>query len=86
MVFFIFDGVSYFQTRYATTSVTYGNFARPLHIAEFSSKVYAGLQMLNFKNDALRKRFDSVKYDVKKMEEIVYDLTIRGLAVVGTKN
>jgi hypothetical protein len=24
-------------------------------------------------------RFDSIKYDVKKIEEIVYDVTLRGL-------
>jgi len=27
----------------------------------------------------LRKRFDALKYDVKKIEEVVYDLCIRGL-------
>lgn len=26
-----------------------------------------------------RKKFDSLKYDVKKVEEVVYDLSIRGL-------
>jgi hypothetical protein len=31
------------------------------------------------KNDSLRKRFDVLKYDLKKVEEVVYDLTIRGL-------
>lgn len=36
-------------------------------------------RLLNLKNDALRKRFDGLKYDVKKCEEVVYDLTIRGL-------
>lgn len=35
--------------------------------------------MLNLKNDGLRKRFDGLKYDVKKIEEIVYDISIRGL-------
>ena len=35
--------------------------------------------MLNLKNDGLRKRFDGIKYDLKKVEEVVYDLSIRGL-------
>ena len=39
--------------------------------------------MLNLKNDNLRKRFDSIKYDLKKVEEVVYDLSIRGLIKVG---
>ena len=35
--------------------------------------------MLNLKNDTLRKKFDGIKYDLKKVEEVVYDLSIRGL-------
>ena len=31
------------------------------------------------KNDTLRKKFDGIKYDLKKVEEVVYDLSIRGL-------
>lgn len=34
---------------------------------------------MNLKNDGLRKRFDALKYDVKKIEEVVYDIKIRGL-------
>ena len=39
----------------------------------------SGFRLLNLKNDSLRKRFDALKYDLKKVEEVVYDLTIRGL-------
>ncbi len=35
--------------------------------------------MVNLKNDSLRKRFDSIKYDLKKVEEVVYDISIRKL-------
>jgi hypothetical protein len=38
-----------------------------------------GFRLLNLKNDTLRKKFDSIKYDLKKVEEVVYDLSIRGL-------
>lgn len=34
---------------------------------------------LNLRNDALRRKFDSLKYDVKRCEDVVYDLTLRGL-------
>ena len=27
-----------------------------------------------------RKKFDAIKYDLKKVEEVVYDLSIRGLS------
>lgn len=48
-------------------------------------------RLLNLKNDVLRKRYDSIKYDMKKigsltdylhllLEEVVYDISIRGLA------
>ena len=33
----------------------------------------------------LRKRFDSIKYDLKKVEEVVYDLSIRKLCQDGDK-
>lgn len=34
---------------------------------------------LNLRNDNLRRRFDSLKYDLKRCEDVVYDLTLRGL-------
>lgn len=43
------------------------------------AELNAGFRLLNLKNDSLRKRFDALKYDVKKIEEVVYDLSIRGL-------
>jgi hypothetical protein len=43
------------------------------------NELNAGFRLLNLKNGALRKRFDSLKYNVKKIEEVVYDLSIRGL-------
>ena len=51
----------------------------PFQIASFVSELSAGFRLLNLKNDALRRKFDSLKYDVKKIEEVVYDITIRGL-------
>ena len=60
-------------------SVTNGNYDRPLQISKFVAEINAGFRVLNLKNDSLRKRFDALKYDVKKIEEVVYDLSIRGL-------
>lgn len=67
------------QVRLATNSVTLGDFQRPLKISAFVSELYNGFRQLNLKNDGLRKKFDSIKYDVKRIEGIVYDLSIRGL-------
>ena len=59
--------------------MTNGDFNRPVEIARFVNELNAGFRLLNLKNDSLRKRFDTLKYDVKKIEEVVYDLSIRGL-------
>ena len=66
-------------SRFAINSVTLGDYDRPLHISRFVADMNAGFRLLNLKNDGLRKRFDALKYDVKKIEEIVYDISIRGL-------
>ncbi|GLV39685.1 translin [Carabus blaptoides fortunei] len=65
--------------RFAVNSVTNGDYNRPMEIAKFVAELNAGFRLLNLKNDSLRKRFDVLKYDVKKIEEVVYDLSIRGL-------
>ncbi|OXU23375.1 hypothetical protein TSAR_009962 [Trichomalopsis sarcophagae] len=66
-------------SRFAVNSVTNGDYHRPMEIAHFVNELNAGFRLLNLKNDSLRKRFDALKYDVKKIEEVVYDLSIRGL-------
>ncbi|KAF9435878.1 hypothetical protein BGZ76_005319 [Entomortierella beljakovae] len=68
-------------SRLAVNSVTAGDFTRPVRIGRFLKELYSGFQLLNLKNDTLRKRFDGIKYDIKKVEEIIYDLTVRKLIV-----
>ncbi|MCJ1287393.1 hypothetical protein MMC26_006742 [Xylographa opegraphella] len=50
--------------RLAVNSVTLGDYERPLQISQFIKDVHAGFQILNLKNDALRRRSDSIKYSV----------------------
>jgi predicted translin family RNA/ssDNA-binding protein len=50
--------------RLARNSVTLGDFRRPLQISQFIKDVHAGFQILNLKNDILRKRVDGIKYRV----------------------
>ncbi|KAI9468931.1 MAG: Translin [Benjaminiella poitrasii] len=66
-------------SRLCINSVTVGDYDRPLIISKHVKDLSAGFQILNLKNDILRKRFDGIKYDVKKIEEVVYDITLRGL-------
>jgi len=67
-------------SRLCVNSVINGNFELPGRIAVFVNEIYAGFRLLNLKNDLLRRRYDGLKYDIKKIEEIVYDITIRNLA------
>ncbi|KAK2142596.1 hypothetical protein LSH36_935g00015 [Paralvinella palmiformis] len=68
-----------FQSRLAVNAVTSGDYSRPIRIASFVGELDSGFRLLNLKNDSLRKKFDGLKYDLKKVEEVVYDVTIRGL-------
>ena len=65
--------------RLAVNSVTLGDYKRPLQISKFVKDLHAGFQLLNLKNDSLRRRSDSIKYYVKKIEDVVYDLSLRNL-------
>lgn len=65
--------------RLVVNAVTLGDFSRPLQISRFVKDVHAGFQLLNLKNDSLRRKSDGIKYAVKKVEDVVYDLSLRGL-------
>ncbi|ELT93478.1 hypothetical protein CAPTEDRAFT_173535 [Capitella teleta] len=67
-------------SRFSVNAVTAGDYNRPVKIAKFLGDLDSGFRLLNLKNDSLRKRFDALKYDLKKVEEVVYDVTIRKLA------
>lgn len=66
--------------RYSANCVTKGDYKTPFEANKFVSELFAGLKQLNFKNGFLRQKFDAVKYDAKRLEQIVYDISIRGLA------
>ncbi|CAJ0755572.1 350_t:CDS:10 [Entrophospora sp. SA101] len=57
-------------SRLAVNSVTVGDYDRPIRISKFVKELYTGFQLLNLKNDNLRKRFDGIKYNIKKIEEV----------------
>ncbi|KAI9664904.1 MAG: hypothetical protein M1821_006352 [Bathelium mastoideum] len=65
--------------RLARNSVTLGDYRRPLEISRFVKDLHAGFQILNLKNDTLRRRSDGIKYRVKEIEDVVYDLSLRDL-------
>lgn len=48
-------------SRLATNSVTLGDYELAVKISKFIKDLHAGFQLLNLKNDILRKRVDAVK-------------------------
>ncbi|CAN6670697.1 hypothetical protein TRVA0_043S00760 [Trichomonascus vanleenenianus] len=66
-------------TAAATATAAEPDYSLPVEIDRFLKQIQSGFWALNLKNDSLRRRADSIKYDVKKVEEIVYDLALRGL-------
>jgi predicted translin family RNA/ssDNA-binding protein len=65
-------------SRLCINCVTRNDMKRPFLIKVFLTDLSSAFRLLNLKNDNLRKRFDGLKYDVKKVEETIYDLSIRG--------
>jgi len=55
------------------------NYQLPIKISRFVSSLYSGLRLLNLRNDPLRRKFDGLKYDLQKIEEVMYDITLRKL-------
>ncbi|KAI2473196.1 Translin [Annulohypoxylon bovei var. microspora] len=66
-------------SRLAMNSVTMGDIDLTVRISGFIKDLFAGFQLLNLKNDIVRKRVDAVKYHVKKVEDVIYDLSLRNL-------
>lgn len=66
-------------SRLAMNSVTMGNIDLTVRISAFIKDIFAGFQLLNLKNDVLRRKSDGVKYHVKKVEDVIYDLSLRNL-------
>ncbi|KAJ8518459.1 hypothetical protein ONZ45_g4444 [Pleurotus djamor] len=67
-------------SRLAVNAVTMGQFDKPIAISLFVKEIFSGFTQLNLKNDTLRRRYDSLKYDIKKIEEVVYDVSLRKLS------
>lgn len=69
--------------RYVVNQVTAGDYDCPRNVLKFLTELHAAFRMLNLRNDFLRKKFDGMKYDLRKVEEVYYDVKIRGLTPNG---
>ncbi|KAL5716958.1 hypothetical protein ACHQM5_010057 [Ranunculus cassubicifolius] len=59
--------------------LTAGDYDCPRKVLKFLTDLHAAFRMLNLRNDFLRKKFDGMKYDLRRVEEVYYDVKIRGL-------
>ncbi|CAN8105694.1 unnamed protein product [Discula destructiva] len=71
-------------SRLAVNSVTLGDHELAVKISNFVKDIHAGFQLLNLKNDQLRRKSDGIKYHVKKVEDVVYDLSLRNIIPAST--
>ncbi|KAK9920933.1 hypothetical protein M0R45_029470 [Rubus argutus] len=69
--------------RYVVNQVTAGDYDCPRKVMMFLTDLHAAFRLLNLRNDFLRKKFDGMKYDLRRVEEVYYDVKIRGLAANG---
>ena len=53
-------------------------FKEVVHIRDAVSEIYGELLKFDFRDSELRKKFDSVKYDLKKLEDLCLDLKLKG--------
>ncbi|KAJ1929335.1 Translin-1 [Tieghemiomyces parasiticus] len=56
--------------RFAINSVTYQAYQRPLEISQFVAGLFSSFQVLNLKNDSIRKHFDSIKLGRRQVRNI----------------
>jgi len=55
-----------------------GNFKKVVNIRDTVSEIYGELLKFDFRESEQRRKFDSVKYDLKKLEDLVLDLKLKG--------
>ncbi|XP_026421476.1 translin-like [Papaver somniferum] len=69
--------------RYVVNQVTAGDYVCPRKVLNFLTELHAAFRMLNLRNDLLRRKFNGMKYNLRKGEEVYYDVKMRGLTANG---
>ena len=54
------------------------NFEKAGQIKELVNDIYGEFLKLHLRNGELRKKSDSIKWNLKKLEEVMYDVSMRG--------
>ena len=64
--------------RKAIYDVIHKKFDEAEIIKEFVHDIYGEFLKLNLRNGELRKKSDSIKWNLKKLEEVMYDISMKG--------
>ncbi|XP_039299107.1 translin isoform X2 [Nilaparvata lugens] len=63
--------------RFAVTCVTYGDYETPVQIANFVINFNKSMSLLRVTKEGLRRRIRALNYNVKAIEDLIYDLSLR---------
>lgn len=64
--------------RLAVNSATNEHYGLTREIKEFVSELYSLFSEYDFRNSELRRKYDGMKYELKKLEELVFELKMKG--------
>lgn len=64
--------------RKAVASVINKKFKDALKIKELVNEIYGEFLKFDLRNSELRKKSDSIKWNLKKLEDIIFDITLKG--------
>ena len=63
--------------RKAIFEAIHKNFDKAKQIKELVNDIYGEFLKLHLRNGELRKKSDSIKWNLKKLEEVMYDVSMR---------
>jgi predicted translin family RNA/ssDNA-binding protein len=55
-----------------------GRFDSALKIKEVVEEIYGELLQFDFRESELRKKFDSIKYDMKRLDDVALSIKLKG--------
>ena len=64
--------------RKAIYEVIHKNFSEAAKIKDIVNDIYGEFLKLHLRNGELRKKSDSIKWNLKKLEEVMYDISMKG--------
>ena len=64
--------------RKAVNEAINGNFKQTIKIKDLVAEIYDEFLKFNLRNSELRKKSDQIKWSLMKLEDLAYDLTIKG--------